>query len=242
MTGSGQGIGRGIALALARNKAKVVVADITDARIEVAKEIETMGSKALPVRCNVTKKRDVEAMVENTLEEFDRIDILINNAGIYPFKQFAEMTEQDWDLVFDVNLKGMFHCTKGVLPTMMKQRYGRIVNISSIAGTIVGYANLSHYSATKAGMAGFTKSLALEVAKDGVNVNAIAPGAIETPTTKAATEAMPKEIREQTIRAIPLGRWGTPDDIANVALFLVSEGSNYITGQCIIVDGGLTIQ
>lgn len=242
VTGSGQGIGKGIVHALARNGASVIIADVSDSIFEVAKEIEAQGLIALPTKCDVTDKESVESAIKAAFDKFGRIDILINNAGIYPFKPFAEMTEQDWDKVFDVNMKGIFHCTKAVLPFMTKQKSGKIVNISSIAGAVVGYANLVHYSATKAGLVGFTRSLALEVAKDGINVNAVAPGAIVTPTTKAVTEAMPKEAAEQIVRAIPFGRWGTPEDIANIVLFLVGDESSYMTGQCVIVDGGLTIQ
>jgi 3-oxoacyl-[acyl-carrier protein] reductase len=242
VTGSGQGIGQGIAVALAKKGANVVLADISDSIFEVAEQIKAAGSLALPAKCDVTNSKSVETTMKKVLDEFGRVDILINNAGIYPFKQFVEMAEQDWDRVFHVNLKGIFHCTKSALPTMINQRFGKIVNISSIAGTIIGYQNLVHYSATKAGIVGFTRSLALEVAKNGINVNAIAPGAIETPTSKAAMDAMPKELAEQTVRAIPLGRLGTAKDIGNTVLFLVGEESSYITGQCIIVDGGLTIQ
>jgi 3-oxoacyl-[acyl-carrier protein] reductase len=194
------------------------------------------------VRCDVTDKESVESATKAASDKFGRIDILVNNAGIYPFKPFAEMTEKDWDRVFDVNMKGIFHCTKVVLPFMMMQKSGKIVNISSIAGAVVGYANLVHYSATKAGLVGFTRSLALEVAKDGINVNAVAPGAIETPTTKATVGAMSKEAAEQIVDAIPFGRWGTGEDIANIVLFLVGDGSSYMTGQCVVVDCGLTIR
>lgn len=181
-------------------------------------------------------------MKKSVLDNYGRIDILVNNAGIYPLKPFAEMTEKEWDHVFNVNMKGIFNCTQTVLPTMRTQRYGRIVNLSSIAGAVIGYANLVHYSATKAAIIGFTRSLALEVARDGICVNAIAPGAIETPTAKAQTEAMTKELADQMIAAIPLGRWGRPEEIASAVLFLAGEESSYITGQCLVIDGGLTIQ
>lgn len=242
VTGSGQGIGKAIALALARNGAKaVVLADVSGLISAVSKEIEALGSKALPVKCDVTNRESVENMTKTVLDNYGRIDILINNAGIYPLKAFAEMTEKEWDDVFNVNMKGIFNCTHTVLPTMRGQRYGRIVNISSIAGAVIGYANLVHYSATKAGIVGFTRSLALEVARDGICVNSVAPGAIETPTAQAATEAMPKEVADQMIAAIPLGRWGTPEEIASAVLFLAGEQSSYMTGQCLVVDGGLTI-
>ncbi len=239
VTGAGQGIGKAIAIALGRKGTKVVVADVSDLISAVAKEIEALGSKALPLRCDVTNRESVENMTKSVLDNYGRIDILVNNAGIYPLKPFVEMTEKDWDRVFNVNIKGIFNCTQTVLPTMRGQRYGRIVNISSIAGTVIGYFNLVHYSATKAAIVGFTRSLALEVARDGICVNAIAPGAIET---KAATEVVPKEVADQMIAAIPLGRWGKPEEIASAVLFLAGEESSYMTGQCIVIDGGLTIQ
>ena len=237
VTGAGQGIGRGIALALAKDGAKVVVADITDKRFEVVKEIEALGSQALAVKCDVSNRSDVESMVKEALNKFGRVDILVNNAGIYPFKPFAEMTEQDWDRVLNVNLKGVFYCVKAVLPKMIEQRYGKIINLSSIAGSVVGFPSLVHYSASKAAIAGFTKSLALEVAQHGINVNAIAPGPIDTPGTKAPDVT----ITEQTIKAIPVGRMGLPQDIANLTVFLASDKSSFITGQCIVSDGGYTL-
>jgi 3-oxoacyl-[acyl-carrier protein] reductase len=237
VTGAGQGIGRGIALSLTKEGAKVVVADITDKRFEVVKEIEAMGSQALAVKCDVSNRNDVEGMVKEALNKFGRVDILVNNAGIYPFKPFAEMTEQDWDRVLNINLKGVFYCVKAVLPKMIEQRYGKIINLSSIAGSVVGFPSLVHYSASKAAIAGLTKSLALEVAPHGINVNAIAPGPIDTPGTKAPDVT----ITQQTIKAIPVGRMGLPQDIANLVVFLASDKSSFITGQCIVSDGGYTL-
>jgi len=238
VTGAGQGIGREIALSLARRGAKVIVADITDKRFEVAKEIEATGSHASAVKCDVSDREDVERMVEQAVKKFGTIHILVNNAGIYPSKPFAEITEPDWDRVLDVNLKGVFCCTKAALPKMMEQRYGKIVTIASIAGSVIGFPNLVHYSSSKAAIVGFTRSLALEVAKYRINVNAVAPGPVETPGTKTLGE----EMYEQTRRAIPLGRWGLPGDVAGLVVFLASDESSFITGQCIVADGGYTLQ
>lgn len=240
VTGSGQGIGREIALTLAKEGAKVVVTDLTDKIHDIVKEIAALGSEALAIKVDVSRKNDTEEMAKKTLEKFGRIDILVNNAGIFPFKSFVEMKEEDWDKVLAVNLKGTFLCTKAVLPAMINQKYGKIVSISSIAGTVVGFSNLVHYCASKGGIVGFTKGLALELAQYGINVNAIAPGAIETPGSIAGMGG--KEALKQFEQTIPLKRLGQPIDIANLAVFLASDDSSYITGQCIVADGGYTDQ
>jgi len=238
VTGAAQGIGRGIALALAKEGAKVVVSDISDKIADAVREIESLGSEALAVRANVADSRETREMAKAAVKKFGRIDILVNNAGIYPFKLLVEMKEEEWDKVIGINLKGVFNCTKAVLPKMIEQKSGNIVNIASIAGAVIGYANLVHYSASKGGVLGFTKAAAVELAQYKIRVNAIAPGAVETPGTKIVGNEALKQIEQ----AIPLKRIGQPRDIANLVVFLASDDSSYITGQLIVADGGLTIQ
>jgi 3-oxoacyl-[acyl-carrier protein] reductase len=238
VTGAGQGIGRETALLLAKSGAKISIIDISDKIFEVLKDIKASGQEGLAIKCDVANGGEVEEAVRKVLEKFNRIDILVNNAGIYPFKPLAEMTEQEWDRVLDVNLKGIFHFTRTVLPRMIEQKRGKIINIASVAGSVVGFINLTHYSASKAGIIGFTRALALEVAQYGINVNAISPGPILTPGTRVLGE----ETYEQIRKSIPLGRWGRPEEIANLVLFLASDESDFITGQNIVIDGGYTIQ
>jgi len=236
VTGAGHGIGKEIALNLARSGAEVVVTDVSDKIFEVGKEIESVGSKAFPVKCDVTDAKEAVAIEDKVLGKYERIDILVNNAGIYPQKPFLEMTNEDWNKVIGINLNGAFHCTKAVIPKMVEQKYGKIVNIASIAGAVIGYMNLAHYSASKAGIVGFTKSLALEMAQYKININAIAPGPIDIGGIPAGSELV-----QQIIKTIPIGRMGLPIDIANLVVFLASDESSFITGQCIVCDGGSTI-
>ncbi|MEM1976524.1 MAG: SDR family NAD(P)-dependent oxidoreductase [Nitrososphaerota archaeon] len=238
VTGAGQGIGREVSLQLAQAGAKVVLIDVSDKVFDVLREVRGFGGDGLAIKCDVSRWEDVRAAVNQVLDKFGRIDILVNNAGIYPFKPFTEMGEQDWDKVLDVNLKGVFNFTRAVLPRMIEQRRGKIINISSIAGSVVGFPNLVHYSASKAGIIGFTRALALETAQYGITVNAISPGPIETP----GIGVLSKEAYEQVRRAIPLGRFGKPEEVAYLVLFLASDKSDFITGQNIVIDGGYTIQ
>jgi len=241
VTGAGQGIGKEIAITLAKEGTKVVVTDLTDKINDVAKEIEKLGSETMAIKMDVTNKEQIENVVKRTLEKFGRIDILVNNAGICWTSNIVEMKEEDWDKILGVNLKGIFLCSQAVLPTMMKQKYGKIVNISSIAGTEVAWPKLCHYSASKAGIFGFTKNLASDVGSYGINVNAVAPGTIETEMLNSVLKQL-GITREQVIQLTPLGRIGKPKDIANLVVFLSSDDSNFITGQLIVADGGFTIR
>jgi len=235
VTGAAQGIGKAVALLLARHGADIVVSDINlEKAEETAKEIESIGQKAMAIKVNVASLNDVERMVEAVLKKFGKIDILVNNAGITRDKLILRMTEEDWDIVLNVNLKGTFNCTKAVVRHMAKQRSGKIVSIASVVGEM-GNAGQVNYAASKAGVIGLTKTIAREFAQRGINVNAIAPGYIETPMT----EVLSDKVKEELKRLIPMERLGKPDDVAEAVLFLVSEESNYITGQVLNVNGGI---
>ncbi len=235
VTGAAQGIGRAIALLLARNGADIVVSDINlEKAEETAKEIRAIGPNAISVKVDVANLSDVERMVEGILEKLAKIDILVNNAGITRDKLVLRMTEEDWDAVLGVNLKGTFNCTKAVLRHMAKPRSGKIVNIASVVGEM-GNAGQANYSASKAGVIGLTKTVAREYAQRGINVNAIAPGYIETPMT----DALPEKAKEELKKLIPMERLGKPEDVAEAVLFLVSEESSYVTGQVLNVNGGI---
>lgn len=239
ITGGRRGMGRTHALTLAKAGAKVVISDISlEGCQKVVQEVKKQGGEAIAVECDVTKKEQVDIMVKKTIEVFGKIDILVNNAGILQFKPFLELTEQDWDKTLSVNLKGYFLCAQACAKEMVKQKSGAIINITSIAmgGMGVGFPNIVHYSASKGGIVAMTEALALELASFNIRVNAIAPGAIDTPMM-ASSEQDPKTM-EGTLARIPMHRIGKPEEISNAVLFLASDRSSYITGSTIIVDGG----
>jgi len=235
VTGGAQGIGRAIGLLLAQKGATIVISDINIQKAEeTAQEIEALGQRAMAVQVDVANFQEVEKMVDAIVEKFSRIDILVNNAGITRDKLILRMSEEDWDSVIRINLKGTFNCTKAALKYMSRQRSGKIVNIASVVG-IMGNAGQANYSASKAGIIGFTKTIAREFAQRGINVNAIAPGYIQTPMT----DVLPEKVKEELKRLIPMERLGQPEDVAQAVLFLVSEASSYITGQVLNVNGGI---
>jgi 3-oxoacyl-[acyl-carrier protein] reductase len=237
VTGSAQGIGKSIALALAKAGANIVVSDVNLEEAEkTAREIEALGRKAIAIKCNVSDATEVTELVKKAQETFPTLDILVNNAGVTRDNLMMRMEEKDWDLVLDVNLKGAFLLTKAVTRIMMKQRYGRIVNMSSIIG-VMGNAGQSNYAASKGGLIAFTKSTAKEFASRNITCNAIAPGFIET----AMTAKLSDEVKQNYAKGIPLGRMGSVEDVAGAVLFLVSEQASYITGQVLHVDGGLVM-
>ena len=239
ITGARRGMGRSHALTLARAGAKVVVADISleDCQ-KVVDEIKKAKGEALAVKCNVTKKEEVEEMVKKAVEKFGKVDILINNAGICRFVPFLEMTEEEWDRTLDINLKGYFLCAQAAAKEMVKQKSGVIVNIASVAmgQQGVGMPNIVHYCASKGGIVGMTEALAVELAPFNIRVNAISPGAIETPMVDPL-KTDPKTM-EGTLARIPLHRMGKPEEVSNLVLFLVSDDSSYMTGSTVVIDGG----
>jgi len=236
VTGASRGIGRAIALELAAAGADVAVnfAGNEGAAEEVVREIEAMGRKALKIRANVASAEETDEMVKQTLEAFGKIDILVNNAGITRDNLLMRMKEEEFDEVIGTNLKGVFNCVKAVTRPMMKQRYGRIINISSVVG-VLGNAGQANYVAAKAGVIGLTKSAARELASRNITVNAVAPGFIETDMT----DKLPADIREQMLGQIPLAKLGKPEEVARVVRFLASDDASYMTGQTIHVDGGM---
>ena len=238
VTGSGRGIGRAIALELAVAGAKVVInyAGRSDKAEETVELIREAGGESLAVQADVSLAEDVDRLIQTTLDHFGKINILVNNAGITRDSLLLRMKEADWDAVLATNLKGVFLCTKAVSKGMLKQRSGVIVNISSVVG-LSGNAGQANYAAAKAGVVGFSKSIAKEFAPRGIRVNVVAPGYIITDMTETLSEGVQSEI----LRAIPLGSLGKPEDVAKMVRFLVSPEASYITGQTFSVDGGMDI-
>lgn len=238
VTGGSRGIGKEIVLTLAQAGANVVINYVGNKELaeNVAEDVIRMGRDALVIRADVSDSNDVDNLVSETLNKFGRIDILINNAGITRDNLIIRMKEEDWDRVIDTNLKSVFLTSKAISKIMMKQREGKIVNISSVVGTL-GNAGQANYVAAKAGVIGLTKTLAKELASRGINVNAVAPGFIQTDMTASMRE----DIKEKLLEQIPLARLGNPKDIANMVKFLVSEEASYMTGQIIHVDGGMVM-
>lgn len=238
ITGSGRGIGKAIALKLASLGANIVINDIpsSDYADAACEEIKAMGVDSIVVKGDVRNSDDVGELIKTTLDKFGKIDIFVNNAGVTRDGLMLRMTEDDWDLVMDINLKGAFNCTKAVARPMMKQRGGAIINIASVVG-VMGNAGQANYSASKAGLIGLTKTTAKEFASRGVRCNAVAPGFIASDMTDKLSD----EVKKQYFDAIPLGDFGKTSDVADVVAFLASDMSKYVTGQVINVDGGLVM-
>ena len=238
VTGSGRGIGKSIALKLASYGANIVINDIpqSDYADETCEEIKALGVKSIVIKGDVRNKDDVDALIKGALDEFGKIDIFVNNAGVTRDGLMIRMSEDDWDLVMDINLKGAFNCIKTVARPMMKQRSGAIVNIASIVG-VMGNAGQANYVASKAGLIGLTKTTAKEFASRGIRCNAVAPGFIRS----AMTDVLADDVKQKYLDAIPLGKFGETEQIADVVAFLASDMSQYVTGQVINVDGGLVM-
>jgi len=235
VTGGARGVGKAIALAFSREGARLALVDVDKEQLEVVKkQIEKGKSKVIAIPCDITKSSDVKEMVDQVRKRFGRIDILVNNAGIIRRGTIETVTEEDWDRVIEVNLKGTFNCCKAVAEIMKSQKYGKIVNVSSIAGKMGDITSAPGYGPSKAGVDALTKTLARQLAKYGINVNAVAPHAIETEMSAQWSEERRKEI----IASIPLGRLGKPEDVANAVLFLASDEASFITGEILDVNGG----
>jgi len=235
ITGGAQGIGKVTALLLAERGADIAISDINrEGAEDTAKEIERLGRRGLGLEGDVSNPADAERIVDTTVEKLGGIDILVNNAGITRDGLLLRMAVEDWDAVLNVNLKGTFNCSKAAIKYMIKRKSGRIVNIASVVGEM-GNAGQANYAASKAGIIGLTKSIAREYAQRGINVNAIAPGYIQTPMTEGLSEKVKEELKAQ----IPMAKLGTPLDVGNAIYFLVSNASSYITGQVLNVNGGL---
>lgn len=239
VTGARRGMGRSHALALAGQGAKVVITDIDLAQCElVANEIRSAGGEAASFKLDVSSKADVNKVFDQVMAKYGRLDILVNNAGIYEPHPFLEMTEEEWDRTIDINLKGEFLCAQRAAKEMAKNRWGRIINIASIAsgGVGVGIAGGAHYTASKGGIIGMSETLAVELAPLGITVNVIGPGAIDTPMVGAAS--LSKEVVEAMLAGVPMKRMGRPEEVAAAVVFLASEEASYVTGAALYVDGG----
>lgn len=234
VTGGAQGIGKEIALGFAKEKAKVILFDVDPVQLEKTSNELKAFSDTVGFKVDVTNLAEVEDNINKIIDNFKRVDILINNAGITRDNLALRLSENDWDKVIAVNLKGAFNVTKAVMRFMVKQRYGKIVNISSVIG-IMGNAGQVNYAASKAGLIGVTKSLAKELGSRNININAVAPGYIIT----AMTDKLDEKVKEEMFKRIPLGRFGKPQDVAKGVLFLASQDAEYITGQVLVIDGGL---
>lgn len=237
ITGAARGIGKAIALTLASEGANPVIVDIDlEEAKKVADEISSLSQNSIALKVDVSNFSEVEEMVAKVVEKYGHIDILVNNAGITRDALLIKMKEEEWDRVIDINLKGTFNCTQAVSKIMIRQRSGKIINIASIIG-IIGNMGQANYAASKGGVIALTKTTAKELAGRGINVNAIAPGFIDTAMTQVLNEDWKKKLLEQ----IPLNRFGTPKDVAKLVLFLASDDSNYITGEVIRIDGGMAM-
>jgi 3-oxoacyl-[acyl-carrier protein] reductase len=236
ITGGGRGIGKAIAETLARRGVNIVVVDVNlDIAKETADYLSTLGVRSIPARADVSKASDVSAIFQTAAKEFEKVEILVNNAGITRDGLLMRMKEEDWDAVLNINLKGTFLCTKAALKGMVERRYGKIISLSSMDYIRSPTPGHLHYGSSKAAIAGFTKALAREVGNHGINVNAVAPGIIETEMTREIL----KRLRGQFLEQIALGRTGTPEDVAKTVVFLASDDSAYISGQTINVNGGI---
>ncbi len=236
VTGSSRGLGKAIAVKLGKLGANVVLTGTTESVLKTASELEGMGIKVAATVGDVRNSEDVKMILSKAVETFGGVDILVNNAGITKDKPMAMMSEDDWDTVLDINLKGCFLCTKAAAKLMIKKKYGRIINISSVAGAY-GNPGQANYSASKGGMIGLTKTTAKELAPRGITCNAVTPGLIESDMT----EILPEDLKQKYLEKIALGRFGTPEDVANVVAFLASDEAAYVTGQVIDIDGGLVM-
>jgi NAD(P)-dependent dehydrogenase (short-subunit alcohol dehydrogenase family) len=245
VTGAARGNGEGVARVMAREGATVVLTDVLDLVHETAKSINGNDYKAVSFRMDITKSAEVNSVVQKVLKQFGKIDILVNNAGVLKLATLVEMPDEVRDRMFDVNIKGTFIVTKAVLPSMIKRKYGRIVNFSSVTGPLVADIGETAYAATKAAIWGFTRVLAFEVAKEGITVNAICPGMIDTDMVRnMAVETNPDDpqsVLKDLARGIPMGRLGTIEEVGELAAFLASDESKYITGTPILIDGGSTL-